>query len=335
MGELFCIFVELINKYMEYKIYCLKEEDTSEIRYIGVTIRELRQRLSQHIHTGKKKTGTRISKWIQSLLNKGKHPVIELIEICDENTWEEREKFWISQYDNLTNIHCGGKGVVIDRSKSSIQRSAVGHYKKVVQLDKNGNLIKLWDSASVAAEELEVGNTAILNAIKNYAGCMFVKKSRWMFLDSFERNEFKFMEYKSNKIKQNPELFSTAKHVYMYDLNGNFIRKFYSVARTIQTLFPGTKTETSLREALKKRTSNKNFYFSYDYFDKLEIPKKYRIVKLDSNLNPIKFYCSQKEAEIELNVGRCSLSDYIRGQHNHLYKGYYWYYVKDYENNKI
>lgn len=35
------------------KVYVLKEPNTNEIRYVGVTTQELNQRLSQHINAAK------------------------------------------------------------------------------------------------------------------------------------------------------------------------------------------------------------------------------------------------------------------------------------------
>ncbi len=36
-----------------FKIYCLKDPNTLKIKYIGVTVSDLKQRLSQHIHDSK------------------------------------------------------------------------------------------------------------------------------------------------------------------------------------------------------------------------------------------------------------------------------------------
>lgn len=49
----------------KYKFYTLSSSETPEqVRYVGVTCRELNQRLSQHKHTGKssKKRNTPVAK---------------------------------------------------------------------------------------------------------------------------------------------------------------------------------------------------------------------------------------------------------------------------------
>ena len=55
----------------QYKIYKLIDEDTLEIRYIGVTTRTLEERLYQHLHDAKLK-GTRKRHWIHKLKQNGK-----------------------------------------------------------------------------------------------------------------------------------------------------------------------------------------------------------------------------------------------------------------------
>jgi hypothetical protein len=37
-------------------------------------------------------------------------PIIIELELCNENNWIEREKYWIKQYNNLTNLTTGGDG---------------------------------------------------------------------------------------------------------------------------------------------------------------------------------------------------------------------------------
>lgn len=94
----------------QFNIYLLRHPLTREVRYVGETTQTLKKRFSAHITraktSGKKQQS---SCWIKSLLDQGLLPVIELIEICDESVWEEREDYWISYYPNLTNHNRGGR----------------------------------------------------------------------------------------------------------------------------------------------------------------------------------------------------------------------------------
>lgn len=94
-------------------IYGLFECDKSEeIRYIGKTTKSIRTRLSEHKYSSKRKKSYK-DKWMQSVYNKNKKIDIKIIEIVNENNWEERERFWIKFYKNkgckLTNLQIGGQ----------------------------------------------------------------------------------------------------------------------------------------------------------------------------------------------------------------------------------
>lgn len=95
------------------KIYVLKHPDTLEVRYVGKTIRTLSRRLGNHVANAKgNKHNKHLSNWILKLLEENKRPIIELLEECNYDNWEEREKYWISYYSNLINLTKGGDGCV-------------------------------------------------------------------------------------------------------------------------------------------------------------------------------------------------------------------------------
>ena len=89
------------------RIYGLLDPDTREVRYIGKTGRELKNRHREHI-TDLKDNSHKV-KWIKKLKTSNKLPIIELIEECNELNWSEREKYWITQFTNLTNSTDGGE----------------------------------------------------------------------------------------------------------------------------------------------------------------------------------------------------------------------------------
>lgn len=101
----------MVNDTRKVKIYTLKHPDTLEVRYVGKTVRSLSRRLGNHIDNAKRsKHNKHLSNWILSILAIGKRPIIELIEEVDNSIWQEREKYWISQYSNLVNLTAGGDG---------------------------------------------------------------------------------------------------------------------------------------------------------------------------------------------------------------------------------
>lgn len=112
------------------KIYVLKHPDTLEIRYVGKTVRSLSRRLGNHIANAKgNKHNKHLSNWILSILREDKKPIIELIEEYDYNVWQEREKYWISQFPNLINLTIGGDGC-----------EGFIHNKETIEKCRNANL---------------------------------------------------------------------------------------------------------------------------------------------------------------------------------------------------
>jgi hypothetical protein len=144
-------------------IYTLKDPETLEIRYVGVTCTNLGARLSQHIYDSKRKGDSHKKRWIRSLKTK---PLIEKIEECNCKNWGEREKYWISYYKNLTNTEEGGQGVVLNRSEDSVKRSSEAKYKALVAIDSNRK-IHYFESHVEASKVLKVPKTSIEYSISN------------------------------------------------------------------------------------------------------------------------------------------------------------------------
>lgn len=95
-------------------IYALFSSDTGEIRYVGKA-KNLRRRLSGHIHEAKKKPSqSHRTKWITSLLKTGAHPGILALREVPESEWQEAEREEIAKYSShgcLVNGTSGGEGV--------------------------------------------------------------------------------------------------------------------------------------------------------------------------------------------------------------------------------
>lgn len=96
-------------------IYTLSDPRMPDsVRYVGVTIHPP-QRLREHIASGRKDNRTHRTYWIASLLQQTQIPTMSVIEEVTEETWEDRERYWISRYRELgcalVNSTDGGKGI--------------------------------------------------------------------------------------------------------------------------------------------------------------------------------------------------------------------------------
>lgn len=67
-----------------WRVYALIDPNDGQTRYVGSTEQPLRKRLNGHICKG---TSKEAHQWIQSLLAKGKRPIIQ--EVTQHTTWKE------------------------------------------------------------------------------------------------------------------------------------------------------------------------------------------------------------------------------------------------------
>lgn len=89
-------------------IYGLKDPNDNQIKYIGKA-NNPRKRYNRHVSDAILKKQGEKNKWIKTLKENNLNPILEIIEECDENIWQEREIYWISQFKNLFNIQPGGE----------------------------------------------------------------------------------------------------------------------------------------------------------------------------------------------------------------------------------
>lgn len=95
-------------------VYVLKHPETQEVRYVGVTSRSSRVRLSEHISVAKNQLRkTYCVDWIRSLLSQGLRPTLEVIDTVALDALNEKEVEYIAKYlqdgCRLTNHTSGGQ----------------------------------------------------------------------------------------------------------------------------------------------------------------------------------------------------------------------------------
>lgn len=240
-------------KNINYKIYCLKHPISKEIRYIGITIRSLNERRSQHVYSGKHSPSTKVGKWIKSLLELKLIPEIELLEQFNNKNWEEVEIFWINKYktNRLLNTHKGGKGVIIGKTREEANKnSAEAHKKKVCQFDKNNNLIKIWDSIKEASLFYNTLRSNISNASNKNYRTVFASGYKWQLYEDYI-NKIPLKTHKRSGFNEDGK---SKGIIYLYDKNYNFIREFKNTVDTSSYLgcYPSL-----ISENIKKNSNNK------------------------------------------------------------------------------
>lgn len=85
------------------------------LRYIGKSLNS-KIRYKEHIKRAKEKySNSHKANWIRQLLSQGLEPQLEILEECNEDNWQEKEKAWIKEAKEkgikLTNMTYGGDGI--------------------------------------------------------------------------------------------------------------------------------------------------------------------------------------------------------------------------------
>ncbi len=97
-------------------IYALCEPDHRRtVRYVGKSIDPDARYLS-HIDSADKAKEAKLPKarWLKKLRSKGLSPTIEILELCNEDTWRAAEKAWIAYFRDISdkellNVSDGGE----------------------------------------------------------------------------------------------------------------------------------------------------------------------------------------------------------------------------------
>lgn len=115
---------------MRFTVYAILDPRDAAIRYVGITVRPIRHRLSSHISQAKTDIASPTSDFIRELLSCGRKPSVVEIENTDD---KYREDFWISHFKDsgcrLTNISSGGstRGVrLTDSQKAALSVLSLG-----------------------------------------------------------------------------------------------------------------------------------------------------------------------------------------------------------------
>jgi len=197
---------------MDYIIYKLIDPNTNKIRYVGKT-KNLQKRYYHHCSLAVcNKENTHRSNWIKSLLKNNQKPVIEIIENCNKDNWQQKEIYWIKYYSNkydLCNHTIGGDG-----------GKGFSQYKKfkVYQFNKQGKLLNIFNST----KEASIITNTPFEGIKK---CL-----RGLYKTSNNYHWSKDKTFKWKKRNHN------AKKVLQYDLNNNFIKEFESISKASKIL---------------------------------------------------------------------------------------------------
>jgi hypothetical protein len=137
---------------------------------------------------------------------------------------------------------------------SNTKREKYG--KKVCEIDKNRNILNIWNSLAEAGEKTNLNRFKISNVCN---GIRLTTGNRiFRFLD--EKNQIIEPEVKVNQVQSN-RITKTSRRVGAYDKNNNLIQEFDSLQLAAQ--FCGGNSSTISAVCRGKRNSHKNYIWRY------------------------------------------------------------------------
>lgn len=147
------------------KLYVLKDPTSMEIRYVGITIRPLQERLAGHLNDVRNRPDVNYHKvnWIRKILSENKKPVIELVSEFD--TLEEvkqAEIDYIAKYKalyKLTNCTIGGDHLG-ERSHSREAILKKSTTRSVDQYNIFGEFLRSFEMTEDAARHLKLSSAS-------------------------------------------------------------------------------------------------------------------------------------------------------------------------------
>jgi hypothetical protein len=185
-------------------IYSLVDPRDNEVKYIGQTRFDLKKRYNEHLRNSKYQAtkNHNVYCWINELKCDGLMPIIQEIEEIGVEQLNEREKYWISQYDcELKNMTVGGDGIryINKRKFSEAHKKKIGdsckgdkHYnynkpakniKSVLMFNLDGNFLEEFSSIKIASESTKIKLSGISNCLngrrKSAGGYLWIFKNEF------------------------------------------------------------------------------------------------------------------------------------------------------------
>lgn len=250
-------------------IYGLYSTDNpEEIRYVGKTIRPLRERLHNHIYESK--TGkSHKSNWIRLVNSKNLEIKIVIIDIVWKHDWEFWEIFWIAEYKRrgykLTNTSPGG-GINTESPNS----------RGVVVLDLNGKYKDVYESISSCSTALNIDRRRIedclrpANRKKSFHGNQFIYKELYDVTKDYNlikqpkkykkiSREERLTSWRKNSLKG---ALTVSKPIGAFDNDGNLIHSFPSLS-SIGRMSTEFKVSGVTKTLYGNRHTHKGFIWRY------------------------------------------------------------------------
>lgn len=247
---------------MKHYIYKLTNIETGK-SYIGET-KDYKRRKWEHFNFIKK------GKVQENGLYEGDVDswFFEVLEECDSSKKYERESYWIHQCNSIEKGYNIGDASSKPHSEESKRKISEAHMGKHLSNETKKKLSDYRKGKKHTEEECEKISKSTKEAFQRPEVKEALKKGKERFRVDTKRYE-ESKKRQGDSLKQyyvdNPEARNKLGHrkkVYMYDKEGNLIKVFSSITKTLD--FLGIKGHSALDKAIKNSTIYKDYYWKKD-----------------------------------------------------------------------
>lgn len=228
-------------------IYCLIDPRNNEVLYVGKS-NNPKSRYSRHLKNAENPK-THCYCWINSLLSLGLKPELKILEEVSIEEWGIKEDYWISQFDNLTNLLDGGKFCPM------LVPEIVEKYKQT--LKDNPRKFSEKTREKLRLHALSLWEKGIFKPRKNFTDKEKLLRSsnqKEYYLNNKEKFKNFLEKAKESNLKRKIMIGK-------YDKNLNLIDTFYSQKDLIERTEP--RYLNGVRRASVNKTMYKDFYWKW------------------------------------------------------------------------
>ena len=281
-------------------IYILKDPLSGDVKYCGKT-NNIKVRLSGHLKD--KRHNKEKYQWIFDIKSKGLKPILEVIDIVDDDNWDFWEKYWISQLKtwgfNLFNKTDGGEYSITGFRHTEETK------KKISELQLGRTLNDEWrKNISISKKDVKFSDDHLKNLSLSHIG----------------------------------QLPGNIKSIYQIDINtGDILNEFNSITDAYKKLGLNFKNSSLISSACNGKVKVAYGYY-WCYVDKYDdfIYKEYNriynpILQFDKNGIFIKEYSNIKNAAIENNLNQSHISHALNEDPS--CGGFIWFHKDKYDDN--
>jgi hypothetical protein len=321
---------------MLHYIYTLSDPISNNIKYIGQT-KNLKDRLQRHMNPSNlKSTWTPKSKWLKYLKNNNLKPIMEVLDIGDENIIDDLEIYWIGQFKQwgfkLKNTAKGGKYKITHKGDKLSDK----HKKNLKNTHPNCKIVQQYtldnmfvsEYISIAEAKRQTGLTHI------GCCCRGVRKRCGNYYFRYKDNYFPYIErvdywtgnkHKPKSIEKMKMNHPLRKVVIQYDIETDeIINRFLSLHEVSEKTGLSRIHISKCCKGIKSYNSVGGYYFRFEdnYFPYNKPNNKpIKIYQYDKNMNLINIFKSYRDVKNDNFTPKLIKEKMDK---NDTYKDFYW-----------